>query len=165
MLGLWQAAPRTQLSCAYWKSPVPGTPFISSTYVHFNAFWFQKECASIISSASLIFVRHLFSHLSNPTTLSAQEVGGSPTGAHGCASLSLNWIVSQEALSKLTVSEMRNIASWNFLLWNWAGKGMLPKGFGVYGFGNGTGLSGPQLDPLKKQNVFICLLGRSLQLN
>lgn len=105
MLGLWHAAPGTQPSCAYWESPVPGTPFISSTSVHFNAFWFQEECASIISSASLIFVRHLFSHLSNPTTLSAREVGGSPTGAHGCTSLSFNWMVSQEVLSKLTLAQ------------------------------------------------------------
>lgn len=87
-------------------TPLPGTPFFSSTYVHFNAFWFQEECASIIFSASLIFVRHMFCHLSNPNCpLSSQEVGGSPTGAHGCTSLSFNWIVSQEAPSKLTLSQ------------------------------------------------------------
>lgn len=56
-------------ACAYWNS-FTGTPFFSSTYVHFNAFWFQEECASIIFSASLIFIRHMFSIFLTQTALS-----------------------------------------------------------------------------------------------
>lgn len=91
-------------ACAYWESPLPRTPFFSlNIYIHFNTFWFQEECTSIISSAALILGRHLFCCLSTQLT-SAQEVGSSPTGAHSFTSLSFNWIVSQEAPSKLTLS-------------------------------------------------------------
>lgn len=63
-------------ACAYWESPLPKISFFSlNIYVHFNTFWFQEECASIICSATLIFVRHLFCHLSNPTNLCSGSGG------------------------------------------------------------------------------------------
>lgn len=107
MLGLGKLPPRTRLSCAYWKSPLPGTPFLSSTYVHFNAFWFrfQEECASIISSASLIFVRHMFSHLSNQLPSLCSGSGRQPHWGPWLYSLSFNAMVSQEVPSKLTLSQ------------------------------------------------------------
>lgn len=95
-------------ACAYWESPyLCRTPFVSlNIYVHFNAFWFQEECASIISSAALTFVRHSFCRLFNPANLCSGS-GGQPAGAHSFTSLSLNWIVFQEAPSKLALSQKR----------------------------------------------------------
>lgn len=66
-------------ACAYWEPPsLPRTSFFSlNIYGHFNTFGFQEECASVISSAALMFVRHLFCRLSNPTYLCLGS-GGQP---------------------------------------------------------------------------------------
>ena len=69
----------------------------------------QLWCLSDICFA--IFLTHL---------ASAQEVRVSPTGAHNFTSLSFNWIVSQEAPSRLALSQKKggllwNTASQNFL--------------------------------------------------
>lgn len=56
--------------------PYPGLLFFPlNIYVHFNTFRFQEECASTISSAALMFVRHLFCHLSNPPSLCSGNEG------------------------------------------------------------------------------------------
>lgn len=101
---------------------------------------------------------------------SAQEVGASPAGAHSFACLSFNWIVSQDIPSRFVLSQkngdlLRIADSRNFLLawnyfWTWVEKGILSKGFH-----NWTGLWGPHLDTLKKQNICIHLLGRTFPLN
>lgn len=54
----------------------PGLLFFPlNIYVHFNTFRFQEECASTISSAALMFVRHLFWRLSNPCSLCSGSEG------------------------------------------------------------------------------------------
>lgn len=46
--------------------PYPGLLSSLNSHVYFNTFWVQEGCASIISSAALVFVRYLSCHLSNP---------------------------------------------------------------------------------------------------
>lgn len=98
MLWLWQAAPGTQLCLCLLE--------LLSSQVLMSILTLSGSERNVLP----LFPQHLWYlsdicfaiFLTQLPSLSAQKVG---SGAHGCTSLSFNWIVSQEAPSKSKLSQ------------------------------------------------------------